>query len=132
MKILIFGLPGSGKTTFSKKLLEHKSNIDHYEADKVREAFNDWDFTKDGRLRQVKRMDSLARLSELNNRHSLLDFINPFEDQRKNYDLKIYMNTITKSRYEDTNIIFEKPKEFDYEILNFNYDNILKNIANEL
>ena len=65
MKILVFGLPGSGKTTFSKKLLEHKNNIDHYEADKVREAFNDWDFTKDGRLRQASRMNlSLIHISE--------------------------------------------------------------------
>jgi len=132
MKILVFGLPGSGKTTFSKNLLKYKNNIDHYEADKVREAFNDWDFTKDGRLRQAKRMDSLAKLSELNNRHSLLDFINPFEDQRKNYDLKIFINTIDKSKYEDTNIIFEKPNNYDYEIINFNYDNVIKEIINGL
>ena len=54
-KLLVFGLSGSGKTTFAKKLVKHLENsIDHYEADKVREAFNDWDFSKLGRERQPK------------------------------------------------------------------------------
>ena len=34
MKILIFGLPGSGKTTFAKKLIEGKK-IPHFNADDI-------------------------------------------------------------------------------------------------
>jgi len=132
MKILVFGLPGSGKTTFSKTLIKYNKNLDHYEADLVRKAFDDWDFTENGRLRQANRMNSLAKLSEFKNKHALLDFINPYENQRKGYDLKIFINTIKKSEYEDTNKVFEYPKSFDYEIKNFKYDNIIKEISNEL
>jgi adenylate kinase family enzyme len=48
MKILIFGLPGSGKTTFAKKLVENKK-IPHFNADDIRKLFEDWDFTENGR-----------------------------------------------------------------------------------
>ena len=34
MKILIFGLPGSGKTTFAKKLVTGKK-IPHFNADEI-------------------------------------------------------------------------------------------------
>ena len=52
MKILIFGLPGSGKTTFAKKLIDGK-NIPHFNADDIRKLFEDWDFTENGRRRQA-------------------------------------------------------------------------------
>tara|TARA_R100000781_G_scaffold71261_1_gene44677 strand:- start:2028 stop:2426 length:399 start_codon:yes stop_codon:yes gene_type:complete len=132
MKILVFGLPDSGKTTLSKKLVSISNNIDHYEADKVREAFNDWDFTTEGRQRQSDRMNSLAYLSKLNNKHCILDFICPLEKNRKDYDLKIFMDTIEKSIYEDTNDIFERPIEYDYIISNYNYEEVIKEIASGL
>jgi adenylylsulfate kinase len=132
MKILIFGLPGSGKTTLSHKLTTINNNINHYEADKVREAFDDWDFTIEGRQRQSDRMNSLAYLSKLNNKHCILDFICPLEKNRTGYDLKIFMDTIDKSIYEDTNTLFERPIEYDYIIKNYNYENIVKEILNGL
>ena len=51
MKILIFGLPGSGKTTLAK-LLVPMFNAVWLNADKVREEAKDWDFTMEGRDRQ--------------------------------------------------------------------------------
>jgi hypothetical protein len=42
------------------------------------------------------------------------------------------MNTIDKGRFEDTNKVFEKPKKVDFEIINFNYDNIIKEIHDRL
>jgi len=38
------------------------------------------------------------------------------------------MNTIDRGRFEDTNKLFEKPKRVNYEIKDFNYDNIIKEI----
>ena len=61
--ILIFGLPGSGKTYISKCLLEHL-DADHFNADAIRTQHNDWDFSEEGRLRQVHRMKDLCRESE--------------------------------------------------------------------
>jgi adenylate kinase family enzyme len=45
MKILIFGLPGSGKSTFAKKLVEVKRYLT-FNADDIRKLFEDWDFTE--------------------------------------------------------------------------------------
>ena len=46
MKILVFGLPGAGKTTFAKRLIEG-TNFAYFNADEVRGMFNDWDFTEE-------------------------------------------------------------------------------------
>jgi adenylylsulfate kinase len=46
--------------------------------------------------------------------------------------MKIWMNTIDKGRFEDTNKVFEKPKKVDFEINDFNYDNIIKEIHDRL
>ena len=53
-RILIFGLPGSGKTTLANKLAKKIGAI-NLNADEVREQFQDWDFSNEGRLRQAKR-----------------------------------------------------------------------------
>ena len=59
-KILIMGLPGSGKTTLAK-LLAPMFNAVWLNADKVREEVNDWDFTPTGRTRQTDRMKTYAQ-----------------------------------------------------------------------
>ena len=124
MKILIFGLPGSGKTTFAKKLVENKK-IPHFNADEIRKLFKDWDFTENGRKRQANRMMTMCDFIV---NHVVVDFVCPFESYRDFYDMKIWMNMIDSGRFEDTNKLFEKPKRVDYEIKDFNYDNIIKEI----
>ena len=56
MKILIFGLPGSGKTTLAKPFAELIGGI-HINADVVRKKYDDWDFTPEGRMRQAQAYD---------------------------------------------------------------------------
>jgi hypothetical protein len=51
---------------------------------------------------------------------------------RKDYDITVWMNTIESGRFEDTNKIFEQPEQVDYEITNFNYDNIIKELRDRL
>ncbi|MAU89691.1 MAG: hypothetical protein CMC40_07265 [Flavobacteriaceae bacterium] len=131
MKILVYGLSGSGKTTFCKFLTKQNKNLIHFEADLVREAFDDWSFDNDARERQAARLLSLCKLANLQNKIALADFICPFDKFRDDYDIKIFMNTINKSKYADTDKIFEKTKNFDFEIKNFNYNKIIKKILNE-
>ena len=54
-KILVMGLPGSGKTRLSTELKKIIPII-HLNADEIRKHFNDWDFSKEGRIRQADRM----------------------------------------------------------------------------
>ena len=58
-KILVMGLPGSGKTTLASKLAP-LIKAKWLNADKIRKELNDWDFSEKARLRQAKRMSELA------------------------------------------------------------------------
>ncbi len=49
------GLPGSGKTTLAKKVMR-LLKADWLNADKIRGKYNDWDFSREGIIRQVKRI----------------------------------------------------------------------------
>lgn len=119
MRILIMGLPGSGKTTLTRRIVEGIKTLRYVNADEIRELYNDWDFSLEGRMRQAVRMKNKS-----NRGNFICDFVCPTEETRKmlNPDFIIWMNTIKNSRYEDTNQIFEKPNNMDIEITSFDYD----------
>jgi len=117
MKILIMGLPGSGKTTLAK-LLVPRFNAVWLNADKIREQYNDWDFTPEGRTRQANRMKQLAEKAIDKNRVVIADFVCPLEETREDFnaDYIIWMNTIKEGRFEDTNQMFISPKKYDFKV----------------
>ena len=133
-KILIFGLPGSGKTTLSNKLAK-KLGCQHLNADQVRHQFNDWDFSDAGRERQLYRMLELS--NSISGQYVILDFVCPLSSFRKKLspDVIVYLDTIAESRYEDTNSIFEKPtrsENITYNFNEFNSDGQAQLIAKDL
>lgn len=121
-RILVMGLPGSGKTTFSEELVKRlmlKHTVKWFNADAVRKEYNDWDFTPEGRLRQVKRMREMADKSGAD--YAICDFVCPTDEYRKIFeaDYLIWMDTIEEGRFADTNKLFEPPTNYNIRIRNW-------------
>ena len=137
-RILVMGLPGSGKTYFAERLktwLENngtmstsrmanfevapsnmRAEVDWFNADEVRKRFNDWDFSKEGRIRQSIRMFEFSL--KCNGDYVICDFVAPLPEMRHNFkaDWTIWMDTIDAGRYEDTNKAFVPPDLYDFRI----------------
>ena len=134
-RILIMGLPGSGKTYMAealKKYLEQQGITQHmpemmpiggvnatvtwFNADDVRRKYNDWDFSKEGRIRQSLRMLEFALGT--NTDYVICDFVAPIPEMRNNFkaDWTIWMDTIEAGRFEDTNQMFVPPQVYDFRI----------------
>ena len=116
-RILVMGLPGAGKSTLAAAL---NANLFPYStwlnADKVREEYNDWDFSQEGRIRQSKRMYELSTRIECD--YVIADFVAPLIEMRDNYkaDWTIWVDTIREGRYADTNAMFVEPESYDFRV----------------
>ena len=117
MKILICGLPGSGKTTLAKPFAKLINGV-HINADEVRTKYDDWDFTPEGRMRQAQRMRHLSDGVVMAGKIAVTDFVCPTEAARQEFDpdFTVWMNTIKEGRFEDTNRVFEQPIHYNYHV----------------
>lgn len=134
-RILIMGLPGAGKTYFAERLKQYleeyitpinenslrpiadaQVTVAWLNADEVRRHYNDWDFSQEGRIRQSQRMRDLA--DEANTDYCIVDFVAPLVEMRNNFraDWTIWIDTIDRGRFEDTNKMFVPPEVYDFRI----------------
>ena len=132
-KILVMGLPGAGKTYFSK-ILFPLINAVWLNADQVRKDADDWDFSTEGRVRQANRMKSLAQKALDQGKNVIADFVCPTDKTREDFnaDVLIWMDTIKEGRFQDTNKIFINPKKFDFRITEKNAEIWAIKVADKL
>ena len=115
--ILIMGLPGAGKTTLADELAP-KLSAKRLNADEVRKAANDWDFSEEGRKRQAKRMADFALKLKNQGNYVVADFVCPTPEARNLFpaDIVIWVDTIKEGRFDDTNKMFVKPTKYDFHV----------------
>lgn len=135
-RILIMGLPGAGKTYLAERLRDYLNQngktCGWLNADEVRKQYNDWDFSREGRIRQSLRMRELA--DESNTDYCIVDFVAPLPEMRHNYkaDWTIWVDTIDAGRYEDTNKMFVVPEVYDFRITEQNAEKWSEFIADHI
>ena len=115
--ILVMGLPGAGKTTLANEMAP-LLNAKRLNADEVRKAADDWDFSEEGRVRQAKRMAEFALKLKSEGNFVIADFVAPTPEARSLFpaDFRVWVDTIQKGRFEDTNQMFVKPKNSDFHV----------------
>lgn len=137
-KILIMGLPGAGKTTFADKLIDRfcqeGKSFAWYNGDEIRKMYDDWDFSWEGRLRQTERMTEKANICKSNKIIAICDYVCPKEEYRKifNADILVWIDTINKGRFEDTNILFEPPLNYDIRVTDYDIEKWINLILEQM
>jgi adenylylsulfate kinase len=121
-KILIMGLPGAGKSTLAqelqKQVVASGRTIAHFNADEVREHYNDWDFSEDGRIRQALRMRELAASVAEYVQFAICDLVCPTQATRDavSPDYIVWVDTIKHTQYADTDAMFVPPTAYDVHV----------------
>ena len=111
------GLPGAGKTTLANELAP-LLKAKRVNADEIRKAADDWDFSEEGRIRQSKRMAENAIKLKNEGNYVIADFICPTPEARNLFpaDVIILVDTIKEGRFDDTNQMFVKPEKYDFHV----------------
>ena len=141
--ILVYGLPGSGKTTFSKELHKQLENSILIHADDVRKDVNYENLdlrgnNKNMAFHHMKEVLLAEHLKELinstDNDYVIVDFVAPTKESRKiiGGDVGVWLNTIQNKKYKNTKNIFSnyqcnKTIKFD-KITKAGIDNLCQDI----
>jgi len=133
-KILIMGLPGSGKTTLARALAPKLGAV-HWNADAVRAEINSHlGFSEKDRIEQARRMGWLCDQVVKAGHWAIADFVCPTKETRDAFGecITIWVDTIKEGRFEDTNKLFEPPVKYDYKVTEQNSDFWAKFLAEDL
>lgn len=87
MILVLFGQPNSGKTTLANKLVK-SLNLVNIDGDLLRHVFNDKDFSRAGRLKNLNRASDMAAVMEAMGMNVVLSLVYPYQEARD------YLNTI--------------------------------------
>jgi len=124
LKILVMGLPGAGKTHLAERLAKALNAV-HFNADRVRTTMNaDLGFSIQDRVEHARRLGWMCQYVKDSGHYAIADFVCPTIETRAAFDadFMIWMDTIKRGRFEDTNKLFQPPTRFNLRIEDWNYE----------
>ena len=95
-----YGQPGAGKTTLAKALLE-KVDAVHIDGDDIRKVFNNQDYSKEGRIKNLTLINNIVRFLDHKGFNVIASVVSPYQevrDQLLDLDVKYYYVTTTEIR----------------------------------
>ena len=129
--IWLTGQPGSGKTTLANMLLQKLNNPKYIniDGDNIRTLFNNYDYSKQGRTKNIINVIALAEFLINNNLIPIISVVAPYRSLReafkKKYNiLEVYCHT-TKDRNKTQYYV----KEYEPPLTNYlDMDTTIKTI----
>jgi adenylylsulfate kinase len=116
------GQPGAGKTTLAqllKKRIDKMSNqierVIILDGDEIRDLFNNKDYSKEGRMKNVEMVQNCCRFLVKNDITTIVCMVSPFADQRKKIveelnGVEIFVECIEERGREQFHVdYFEEP-----------------------
>ena len=117
-KILIMGLPGSGKTTLARALTPKLGAV-WFNADEVRlNLHKDLGFTHEDRIEHARRMGWLCDKVVDAGVFAIADFVCPTAETRYAFGdaFVVFVDRIKAGRFADTNRLFMAPEKYGIRV----------------
>lgn len=98
----LIGQPGSGKTTIAKGIMKRYDFTEwfHIDGDDIRELFDNKDYSKDGRMKNIQLAQQLSQYLHSRGKKVLVSLVSPYKEQRDGFKrkmgsdlLEIYIHT---------------------------------------
>lgn len=113
IRVLIMGLPGTGKDRLAKKVQKLVPNSVVLHSSKIRVKEKDVDYTVDGQMRHAYRMLEYCRLQKKEN--VIIDMCCPLPEMREllNPDIIIWMDDKSATQEKEVRDMFIPPVHYD-------------------
>jgi adenylylsulfate kinase len=116
------GQPGSGKTVLGKQLVEFlsteknkNSKVFHIDGDDLRELTINKDYSKEGRIQNIRNAQMLAEYIYKNGCDVVVSLVSPYRDIREEFKTRIGLNLIEFYIHTDEARERDNFKVTDYE-----------------
>ena len=117
------GQPGAGKTTLAKAIMELRYFSDwyHIDGDDIRELFDNKDYSKEGRMKNIQLAQHLSHYLHSKGQNVLVSLVSPYKEQRESFKNKL--ENVVKEVYVHTSEVRGREQFFveDYEPPTENY-----------